>query len=65
MDLIDRYEILLNKISYKTRIEAFIYKVNVQGLAGGKKYEVTVKCYPKDRNLVPQESNPIVILEKK
>ena len=61
-ELISHYQLFLNKVSYKNYIKASTNKVYVRGLAGGRNYEVTLVCYPKKENLVPQESNTLVTI---
>ena len=64
LDLIDYYQIFLNKVSYKNKINPPTNRVYIKGLAGGRKYDVTVMVFPKNQTFLPQESNVMVNLIK-
>jgi hypothetical protein len=61
LDMISHYQILLNKVSYKHKIHRESNRVTVQGLAGGRNYDLTLMVYPKDTNLIPHQSNVLNI----
>ncbi|CAF0781764.1 unnamed protein product [Brachionus calyciflorus] len=54
---ISHYQIFLNKVSYRKYIPANVNKVLIKGLTGGRNYDIIVMIYPKDRSLLPQQSN--------
>lgn len=60
IDLISHYQLYLNRVSYKQHIPVNKNKIVVKGLAGGRNYETTMMVYPKDKRLLPQQSNIVV-----
>ena len=60
-DLIDHYQLFLNKVSYKNKISSSTNRVYVKGLAGGRKYDITLMVIPKAQTLLPQDSNVLSI----
>ena len=58
---INHYQILLNQVSYKKRIEANVYQVLVKGLCGGRTYDVKFLLFPKKtQSSIEMESRSLV-----
>lgn len=60
MHMISHYKIFLNKVSYRRNIAPNVNRVVAKGLASSRSYEITVMVYPKDKTLLPQQSNVVV-----
>lgn len=63
LPFIKYYQIFLNQVSYRKYIPANVNKVIIKGLAGNRNYDIMVMIYPKDKSLLPQQSNKVVFLK--
>lgn len=61
LDLISHYQLFLNRISYKQRINSDVNRLIVRGLSGGRTYDVNLMVFPKLQSLLPQQSNVVRI----
>ena len=65
IDLISHYQLFMNKVSYKNVIPAHLDRVYVRGMAGGKTYDTYLKVFAKKKEVLPHESNTLVIFQFK
>lgn len=61
LSLISHYQIFLNEVSYRNRISPTTNRVLVKGLAGGRKYDIVLMVYPKNKAFLPQQSNMVTV----
>ncbi|RNA39091.1 leucine-rich repeat-containing protein [Brachionus plicatilis] len=59
LPFISHYQIYINQVSYRKYIPASVNKVLIKGLAGSRNYDIMVMIYPKDKSLLPQQSNKV------